>query len=152
MKFKIQPCLAILSIHKPGTLWPNILPCIKTISSLDFISQLSFQFLLSKCGFGGWLRPVFGIHAFIIISGYKRGIITSHMHKCEFSKLDGPVKKCNARVSYVANVCKGHRQENIPPEFNFYREITYHLHIVYMLVLVDHVGFSTVVYFHYWFF
>ena len=62
------------------------------------------------------------------------------MHKCEFSKLDGPVKKCNARVSYVAKVCKGHRQDNLPPEFNFDREITYHLHIVYMLVLVlvDH--------------
>ena len=54
-----------------------------------------------------------------------------------------PVKKCNLTVSYVANVCKGHRQDNLPPEFNFDREITYHLHIVYMLVLVDHVGFST---------
>ena len=44
-------------------------------------------------------------------------------------------QKCNARVSYVANVCKGHGQDNLPPEFNFDREITYHLHIVYMLVL-----------------
>ena len=28
-------------------------------------------------------------------------------------------------------------------DVNFDRKITYHLHIVYMLVLVDHIGFST---------
>ena len=40
-------------------------------------------------------------------------------------RLPWPVRKCNARVSYLANVCKGDRQDSLPPEFNFDREISF---------------------------